>query len=80
MKLIAGKMNYNKQIYYWELPEFLKIPNVGDYAIVQNLTDYDLVEIVGILETNEEYIKFIAGVNVNKNVIKIIDRQYIRED
>lgn len=80
MKLIAGKMNYSKQTYYWELPEFSTIPNVGDYAIVQNLTDYDLVKIVGILETNEEYIKFITGVNVNKNVIKIIDRQYIRGD
>lgn len=80
MKLIAGKMNYCKQTYYWELPEFSTMPNVGDYAIVENLNDYDLIKIVGILETEEKYAKFITGVDVNKKVIKTLDRQYIRED
>ena len=32
-------------------------PSRGDYAIGENLNDYDLLKIIGIVETNEKYCK-----------------------
>lgn len=32
-------------------------PVVGDYAVVENKNDYDLVKIIEIVETSEKYCK-----------------------
>lgn len=79
MKLIAGKINNCATTYYWDISEFKVMPKIGDYAVVENMNDYDLVKIVGIVETSEKYQKFITG-SKTKKVIMAIDRKNIRED
>lgn len=78
MKLIAGKLN-SGTTNFWNIPENA-VYEIGDYAIVQNKNDYDLVKIVGIVETNEKYSKIITGVEVSKSVVNIIPRKLIRND
>lgn len=84
MKLIAGKINSDNMVRYWKLEDENEIDiaviGIGNYAIVQNKGDYDLVKIVGIVETDEKYAKFLTGVNVNKKVVRLIARNIIRED
>ena len=78
MKLIAGKLNNCSTLFYWQIIENEKF-EIGDYAIVENMNDYDLVKIVGILETSDKYAKFINDRKL-KNVVSIIKRIEIRED
>ena len=82
MRLIAGKLNNCNLVYYWEYRINLigYSFKIGDYAIVENMNDYDLVKIVGIVDTTDKYAKFITNRNVNKKVIKIISRETIRGD
>lgn len=81
MKVIAGKLNKDNIVNYWLCDvATLHDSDIGNYAIVENRNDYDLVKIVGILDTNEKYLKFIVGVNPSKKVIRIVERQTIRED
>lgn len=79
-KLIIGKLNNCNLTYFWEKDENNEIFEIGDYAIVENVNDYDLVKIVGITFTKDEYMKFITNRNQNKKVIKIIKRNEIRGD
>ena len=79
MKLIAGKLNSDNNVRFWKVEEGIKT-KIGSYAIVENKKDYDLVKVVGIINTSEKYEKFIAGVNVSKKVVKYIKRSEIRED
>lgn len=84
MKLIAGKINSDNVVRYWNLEGEnaidVAVIGIGNYAIVENKNDYDLVKIVGIIETNEKYAKFLTGVNVNKKVVRLITRDSVRED
>ena len=80
MKLIIGKLNRNNIVYYWRIPSD-SVFTIGDYAIVENINDYDLVKIIGIVETEEKYAKFLAnGKEISKKVIYFIERKDIRED
>ena len=79
IKLIAGKINNCNSIYYWKIETYVKF-KIGDYAIVENMNDYDLVKIIGVVETKEEYVKFITNCKVNKEVVKIIERQVITNE
>ena len=79
IKLIAGKLNNCNTVYYWEIQKETPI-KIGDYAIVENINDYDLVKIVGAINTSEKYAKFITNSKVNKKVVMIIDRYDIRND
>lgn len=79
VKLIAGKLNNTKCVYYWTVDKDFDY-EIGDYAIVENMNDYDLVKIVGTVITNEKYLKLLTNVNVNKKVVEIVDRSDIRED
>lgn len=84
MKLIAGKINSDNVVRYWNLDREnaidVAVIGIGNYAIVENKNDYDLVKIVGIVETNEKYAKFLTGANVNKKVVSVITRDSVRED
>lgn len=79
VKMIAGKLNNTKCVYYWTVDKDFDY-EIGDYAIVENMNDYDLVKIIGTVETNDKYLKLLTNVNVNKKVIEIVDRSDIRED
>jgi hypothetical protein len=76
--LIIGKHNSTGQIFYWN--DNGKKFDVGDYAIVENKDDYDLVKIVGEVFTNEKYARLCSGTIVTKKVVKIIPRKEIRND
>lgn len=69
-KIIMGKINSGNVIGFWKAGENLTTDVIaGDYAIVENKTDYDLIKIIGILETNEKYEKFIAPLGITKKAI-----------
>lgn len=79
IKYVAGRLNCCNTTYYWKMDEDMNF-EIGDYAIVENMNDYDLIKIVGIIETTEKYAKFIQNNRINKKVIEIIDRVDIRKD
>lgn len=79
IKLIAGKLNNCNTIYYWNIDEDKDL-SIGDYAIVENMNDYDLVKIVGVIETTEKYLRLITNCKQNKKVIEVIDRNDVRGD
>lgn len=79
IKLIAGKLNNTNTTYYWLVDKDLDF-EIGDYAIVENMNDYDLVKIIGIVKTDEKYLRLLTNKNINKKVVVIVDRAEIRED
>lgn len=79
MKLIAGKLNGDNKVRFWSIDEDTQVI-IGSYAVVQNRNDFDLVKIIGFINTDEKYFKFLTGLNVLKKVIKYIPRNKIRKD
>lgn len=51
--LIAGRMN-NNIVNYWKVENIALIAKIGDFAIVENMNSYTLVEIVGVVITTKE--------------------------
>ena len=49
--LIAGIINATGKILFWKDEKYM---SVGNYAIVENMNGYDLVKIVGRIETTEK--------------------------
>lgn len=78
MKLIIGKLNNDKIGRYWKMEQDLYF-NIGDYAIVENLNGYDLVKVVGLVETDEENVKKIIGLDINKKAIRKIPSYEVEE-
>ena len=80
-KLLIGKINASNTIGYWNIGENYT-PDVisGDYAIVENKTDYDLIKIIGIVELREEYEKFLFNSKVSKKAIMYFARSRIKND
>ena len=89
MKLIIGKLNNNNGLYYWKIEEdvitkfnlekdkyFKNL--VGNYAIVKNMSDFDLVKIVGVVETIPEYEKVLNSKTINKKVVNIVGSEMLR--
>ena len=79
MKLILGKLN-NGAIFYWDISHTQLKPVVGDYAIVGNKNDYDLVKIIGIVETSEKYCKRLTHSCELKKAVCLLKRNMIRND
>lgn len=77
MKAILGKLNKDSIVNYWNCQEKC---SVGDYAIVENRNDYDLVKIIGKVDTDDKYEKFLTPNGISKKVIKVIPRELIRKD
>lgn len=74
MKIIHGKHN-NGQVYTWKA-RGEKTGEPGDYAIVESLNSYALVEIVATGETTEKYVNsLVNGMSVSKEVILIIPKE-----
>ena len=78
--LIAGTINLTKETLCWTLEGILGKDNIiGDYAIVESRDSYDLVKIVGIVETTEENARKFSkhGYKNMKKVIKILEKSQI---
>ena len=83
IKLIAGKHPDSSEVYWWQVPdkEYLGLYKSGDYAIVEELGDYGLVKIIGTMEVEEKYVKYLIGKGKKlKNVVERIPRYRVRED
>ena len=78
MKLIIGKLNSTNQCFFWNIDESHAY-EIGDYAIVENKDDYDLIKIIGEVETLEKYVYHITHCKVNKNVKYVIKGKLIKD-
>lgn len=89
MKLIIGKLNNANGLYYWKIEDNIvakfNLDNaknfnnlVGNYAIVENMSDFDLVKIVGVVETIPEYEKVLNNKTINKKVVNVIGSEMLR--
>ena len=77
--LIAGTINLTKETLYWIVEGILTKDIIGDYAIVENRDAYDLVKIVGIVETTEGNAKKFSkhGYKDMKKVIKFLPKDQV---
>lgn len=48
--LIAGMINASQRMLYWKSDLEVEI---GEYAIVENTNGYDLIKVIGKIETNK---------------------------
>lgn len=51
VNLIAGTINATGKTLFWKGEKYMSI---GNYAIVENMNGYDLVKIVGKIETTKK--------------------------
>lgn len=78
MKLIIWKFNVSNKIAYWSIGEkYTPDVAINDYAIVENKDDFDLVKIIGIVETNEEHAKELSSYREIKEVVDYISSIFI---
>ena len=81
--LIAGVINsMPNAVYFWLGNKNMDSFKIGDYAIVENLSSYDLVKIAGIVFTNEDNLKTITKNNLAKmkRVIKYIPKEELENE
>lgn len=52
VQLVAGIINATGKTLYWK--DELNLISMGDYAIVENLQGFDLIKVVGIIETTKQ--------------------------
>lgn len=82
--LIAGVINsIPNTVYFWLGNKNMDSFKIGDYAIVENLSSYDLVKIAGIVWTNEDNLKSITKVKdleKMKKVIKYIPKEELENE
>ena len=80
-KVIVGKLNSTNEVRYWNAGNGYT-PDVicGDYAIVENKNDYDLVKIIGIMDINEKYEHFLVPNKISKTAVRYLARCQVRKD
>lgn len=73
--LVAGMINATRKTLFWKTSTIAI--NIGDYAIVENNGGYDLIKIVGIVETTKENAIRISNTAYEdmKNVKMIISKE-----
>ena len=58
--LMAGKINATGKVLFWKI-EKEQVAEIGDYAIVENIEGYDLVQIMGYVLTKRELTRYISN-------------------
>lgn len=77
--LIAGMINATGRIFYWINNN--KNVEIGDYAIVENMNGYDLIKIVGVVQTTQNnVIKFSNMHWENTKRVKLIIKKLTIEE
>lgn len=73
--LIVGKINATGKILCWKSNVFFI--DIGDYAIVENKNGYDLVEIIGKIETTKENVSKFSNTKYEdmKNILVTISKE-----
>ena len=74
--LVAGVLNGTTQVLYWKCDISL-IYNLGDYAIVENKQGYDLIKIVGAVETEKNKVKLFSHTKYEdmKSIVSIVNKE-----
>ena len=67
--LLAGMLS-NGRVNYWELDFAV---NINDIVLVNNLSAYDAVKVVGVIVTTTENAKRFTNGATLKKAIKVID-------
>lgn len=77
--LVAGMINATRKTLYWKTSTIST--DIGDYAIVENNGGYDLIKIVGIVETTKENAIRISNTAYEdmKNVKMIISKENLNK-
>ena len=76
--LIAGVINATGKMLYWKNMEEETI-FVGDYAIVENRDEYDLVKVVGKIFTNKKDVRRFSN-TAYENMKKVICKVGLEEN
>lgn len=76
--LIAGTINATGKTLYWKSD---RVVSVGDYAIVENMNGYDLIKVVGIIDTTKENASKFSNTKYNnmKRVIQGMQKELIEK-
>lgn len=76
--LIAGIINATGRNLFWKNENGLDI-NVGDYATVENMNGYDLIKVIGKIETTEENAKKFSNTKYcnMKKVTRVLVKELI---
>lgn len=80
VKLIGGRLNNKTETLFWKITDELAVScELGDYAIVENANGYDLIQISGVVITEEDKANHFSKTKYEymKNVIKIISKEEI---
>lgn len=76
VRLILGKFNNTNKLDYWNVKD--AEVNVGDYAIVPNKTDYEMVKVIAIVTTKPKYYYHLTKNEQIKDIVRIIPREEVK--
>ena len=68
MRLIAGTINATGKTLYWIDTGYTLI---GEYAIVENIKGYDLIKVVGVIDTTKDNVSKFSNTSY-KNMKRVI--------
>ena len=76
--LIAGTINATGKTLYWKSDREVSI---GDYAVVENMSGYDLIKVVGIVMTTKSNASKFSNTKYEnmKNVIQVMQKELIEK-
>lgn len=82
VRLIAGKIPGNNTLRFWKVENKNIYAHIGDYAIVENIDSYALVEILGLLITTEQKALVISNNEFKrmKKVVKTIKAEELHQE
>ena len=76
--LIAGTINATGKTLYWKSDREVSI---GDYAVVENVSGYDLIKVVGIVMTTKSNVSKFSNTKYEnmKNIIQGMQKELIEK-
>ena len=79
--LMACKINATGKVLFWKI-EKEQVAEIGDYAIVENIEGYDLVQIMGYVLTKRELTRYISNTKYEnmKEVKMTIKKEKLKKE
>lgn len=87
--LIAGMLNSCGRVFYWKdelagksFPLLIEDYGIGDYAIVENENGYDLIKIIGFVETTKDKVCKFANYKYEnvKKFVKALKKEEVEQN
>lgn len=81
VKMLMAKHPDEEKARSWNIPEGMTVPEPGNYAIVENLDSYALVEVIGTCEVAKNKARLLTGHRggASKSVIKFILKSELKK-